>query len=120
MKPLAGATFSMNVKHLAQGGSGGSYVVNFQADITITAQTTLEVALASVHCPNDPDPRDVAAAQQAIHQGCAEVLAPTNCGAVVVVTDLVIHPVDFKPNKYAYWMAIDLQQHLDKLSGESA
>lgn len=120
MKPLAGATFSMTVKHLAQGASGGSYVVNFEADITITAQTNIEVVIASVNSLNNPAPKDLDAAQQAIHQGCAEVLESINCGAVVVVTDLVIHPVDFKPQKYAYWMAIDLQQHIDSLSGKPA
>ncbi|MFK8185582.1 MAG: hypothetical protein AB8B99_19570 [Phormidesmis sp.] len=120
MKPLAGTTFLMNVKHLAQGASGASYVVNFQAEIIITVQTTIEIAIASVNYPNDPDPSDVAVAQQAIHQGCAEVLAPINCGAAVVIINLVIHPVDFKPKQHAHWMAIDLQQHLDELSGASA
>jgi len=122
MSQLAGTTISMKVKHMALGASGGSYVVNYQADITLTEQTAIEVEVVTVY----PMPRniktefgDIQRAQQAIQKGCVEVLTPINCGARVAITDLVIHPIDFKPERYAYWTAIDLQQHLNELSSHS-
>lgn len=108
---------------MSQGASGASYVINYQANITLTEETTIEVNIVSVYPqPRNikPDPREVQIAQHAIQEGCAQVLEPINYGAQVAVTDLVIHPIDFKPRQYARWTAIDLQQQLDKLSGKSA
>lgn len=115
MNSLVGTTVEMTVKHSAQGASGGSYWVDYKADITITADKQIDVSVSDVY-PKNADSRDVEAARKAINHGCMKVLNSTQFGARVSVTALKIHPVDFKPSKFSDWTAIDLQQHLDKLS----
>ena len=115
MNIVPGTTIAMKVKQSAQAASGGSYLVQFEADIEIKAAPPIEVSVESVY-PNDPDQSDVEEARQAIRNVCAEVLGPINCGAHVVVHELAIHPVDFRPEKHSRWTAIALQRQLDNLS----
>jgi len=106
----------LNVKHSAFGASGGSYLVRYRADVAISDSSQITVVVASTY-PNDPAPEDVARAADAIREGIERVLAARNLGATVTVYDLAIHPVDFKPQKFADWTASDLERLLGDLKG---
>jgi len=115
MNNLAGKTLSLIVKHSALGASGGNYLVRYAADIELSSKTDIDVRIIGVY-PNDPAPDDVEAAKNAIHKGCAQVLLPLSVGACVIVRDLAIHPVDFKPEQFLRWTAIELQRKLATLT----
>ncbi len=117
MGSLVGRSLRMNVKQSAQGASGGSYLVRYSAEITLTAQADVHVTVAEVY-PNDPEQSDVDAARNAIQEGCRKTLQPLNLGALVTVHELTIHPVDFVPDKFAVWTAHDLKRKLDSIHGD--
>ena len=118
MNSLVGKTIEMTVKHMSQAASGGSYVVHYTAEILITVDKQIDVSVDAV-VPNNADARDIEAARKAINDGCVEVLSAKSLGARVSVRRLIVHPVDFKPARFAYWTAIDLEQCLDELSVSS-
>lgn len=84
------------VREVRQASSGGSYVVMYQVDVFEPADA-LEVACHGV-APTGADEADVAEALAAVRRGAAAALAGR--GARLVVSELVIHLVDFKPLAY--------------------
>lgn len=82
------------VREVRQAASGGSFVVMYQVDVFEPADA-LQVECRSV-APIPTDPADVAEALAAIRRGAATALA--GAGARLVVSELVIHPTDFKPS----------------------
>ena len=114
MNPLIGKMIEMNVKHSLIGAGGGDFFVKYRADIEITESNDIVVVIEST-CPyGDPSVDDIAAAKDAIHEGCLDVLGPREVGAQVRVHDLTIHPVDFKPHEFARWTARNLYRHLEQ------
>jgi hypothetical protein len=68
--------------------------------------------------PQDAQPADVDAARDAIQRGAEKVLQPLEQGALIRVWRLVIHSVDFKPQKFEQYTMEELARVLGETTGE--
>jgi hypothetical protein len=102
----------LRVHKVAQAASGGSHVTIYEAEIDL-APGSVEVEILGVH-PKDAFPDAVAAAREAIRRGAERVVQPRGLGAVIRVQRVVVHPVDFKPSKFALYTAEELTRVLEE------
>lgn len=101
----------LHVHEVRQHASGGSSVVIYDAQVTLTEQVEVTVQIGEV-VPEDTGSELVEAAQQAIRRGVEHVLRPRAQGALVSVHRLVVNPIDFKPSRFTLVTALELQRLL--------
>jgi hypothetical protein len=101
----------LRVHKVAAAASGGSHVTIFEGDVQLAAAGVL-VEIDRVN-PADADPATIESAREAIRCGAEEVLTPLNTGAVIKVSRIVIHPVDFKPGEFERYTAEELRRLLE-------
>lgn len=104
------AALELRVRKVVQTLSGGDHVTIFDAEVEFVL-SGIEIQLLSVH-PHDASPDEVAMATEAIRQGAEQVLSPLGRGAIIRVTRIVIHPIDFKPRKFMQYTAEQLKRLL--------
>lgn len=102
----------LRVRQVCQSGSGGSYLVMYQADLALCdGGVSVDVRATAGDGVN---PETVAQAVQAIQQGAETVLAVRGLGAHIRIENLVIHPTDFKPDRYRQFTAEAVAQLLQE------
>ena len=89
----------MAVREVRQSASGGSSYVKYQATFELTSELVINVELACCS-PDYISDDDVSSAIDAIRLGFEQVLFPRQEGARVDISDITIHPVDFKLYRY--------------------
>jgi hypothetical protein len=99
----------LRVHEVNQAASGGSYVVIFEAEVQLQAETAVTAEVESVEPPN-AEQELVEAARQAIIQGAQQVLSPLSRGAFIRVHRLVVHKTDFKPSRLVLYTAQELKR----------
>jgi len=93
--------------------TGGDHVVVFDADVLLLPHdATIAVTLTGVHPAYDRDPEGEQLALDCIRDGIMAVLATRNVGALVEVSNLVIHPVDFRPSYFRRYTVRHLEAAL--------
>lgn len=96
----------LRVRKVMQAASGGSHVTIYEAEVELThGDVRVEVTGVS---PRDAEPEAVARAAQAIRAGAETVLRPRGLGAIIRVSRLVVHPIDFKPREFERHTAEEL------------
>ncbi|MEN8445769.1 MAG: hypothetical protein ABG776_12230 [Cyanobacteria bacterium J06555_13] len=111
-------SFNLNVRKICQSASGGSYVVVYDADVTIVPVSEgVQVVSEGVQVlgiePEDPYyPMDVQRVIEAIRSGAQQVLTPRVLGAVIRVNSIAINIVDFKPRMFEKHTALELERML--------
>lgn len=105
----------LNVSHINQMTSGGSYVVIYDADIELSDSPLIKVEVVAVE-PAHADPELVEAARLAILKGASVVLNEIERGAFFRVHRLVVHPTDFHPNHFARCTALELRRAFARTS----
>jgi len=101
----------LSVRAKQQTSSVFQHVTVYDAEIELTESGfDVEILEVEVLCPSpmDPDPDDLAAARSAILLGAQDVLAPRGLGAKIRVTRLLLHPVDFRADKFRHHTAEEL------------
>ena len=88
----------LRVHKVQQAGSGGSHVTIYEAQVELTPGGVV-VEIAGID-PRDAEPAYVEAAREAIRRGAEEALGPVGSGAIIRVSRVVIHDVDFKPRRF--------------------
>ena len=87
----------LSVRKVCQTSSGGDHVTIYDSDMELTDKPNcVEVKWP----PENEDSEDLRRALQAIAEGARSVLQPLGHGAVITLTRIVIHPVDFKPRRF--------------------
>ncbi|RYX79956.1 hypothetical protein EON83_30570 [bacterium] len=99
----------LSIHQISQAASGGSYVVIYDAEVRLLnhAQVTVEVDRVE---PPETSPDLVELARIAIREGAEHVLLPLSQGAQIQVSKLVINFVDFKPNRFKLFTAIEFER----------
>ena len=88
------------VDDVCQSASGGSYVVKFQAEVKLChLNHDIQVRVAST-VPVNASLDLLEVAIDSIYEGFSVSLTPRNLGAQVIISNLVIHDIDFKPNRF--------------------
>lgn len=87
------------VSKSAQTSGGGDFIVKFDAIVELLPAGTTSVEIGSLHERSEPSHKE--AAMNAILTGFQSVLRPRNLGGNCRIENLVLHPVDFKPLKFA-------------------
>jgi DNA/RNA-binding domain of Phe-tRNA-synthetase-like protein len=100
----------LHVRKIVQTASGGSHVTIFDAEIELTP-SDVRVEVLSVS-PENAAQEDVDAARAAIQRGAEQVLQPLQQGSVIRVWSLVIHPIDFKPQRFEQYTTEELARVL--------
>lgn len=88
----------LNVHEVCQSASGGSHVTIYQADVELMpAENGIQVL---GQAPADALPGYFEEAKSAIQSGAELALSPKGLGAVIHITSIGLHPIDFKPLKF--------------------
>ena len=103
----------LRVHEVNQMASGGSYVVIFEAEVCLHEVHEVTVEVHSV-VPPETEIELVQLAKQAIAQGAEHVLFPLSKGASIQVHRLVVNSVDFKPNRFTLFTALELRKLLNQ------
>ena len=96
----------MRIHKVAQAASGGSHVTVYEAEVELVPGE-VRVEVAGIY-PRNADPESVALAAEAIRSGAERVLRPRGLGAIIRVSRLVVHPIDFKPGRFERHTAEEL------------
>lgn len=102
------------VHKVQQAASSGSHVTIYEADLEFNSDR----GVVQVFCPlesmdggdgrNDED--DVQRVAEAIKRGAEKALTSRGVGAIIRVSRVVIHPIDFKPRKYEQYTTEELDR----------
>ena len=103
----------VRVHEINQTSSGGSYVCIFDAEVMLRSTGKVEVVVAGVE-PEDAEAELVCLAGEAIRAGVSQVIEPMGRGASILVTRLVVHPVDFKESRFKLFAAREMQRLLSR------
>lgn len=106
----------LRVHKVAQAASGGSHVTIYDADIELVSGQPGVQVLGSE--PRDALPGLYQEAAESIRRGAEHVLRPLGLGAVIRISRLVLHPVDFKPRKFEQYTAEALRRLVESRQAE--
>lgn len=106
-------TLRFKVSRCAQTSGGGDYIVKFDAIVELIPDGSTSVVIESLHERSDRSLQE--AARIAILDGFRSVLEQNNLKANCRVENLVLHPVDFKPRKFADCSAEALSAEFGKV-----
>jgi hypothetical protein len=104
----------LRVHEVAQAASAGSHVTIYEAEVELVPGE-VRVEVAGVY-PCDADPEAIASAADAIRLGAQRVLQPRGLGAIIRVSHLVVHPIDFKPGRFERHTAEELGRLVEAAS----
>ncbi len=105
----------LRVRKIRQASSGASHIVIYDAEIQLTSEG---VQVEILNPPEDAYPGEVDAAREAIQRGPEKVLQPRGQGAIIRVSGVVIHPVDFKSWAFERYTAEALERLLEEPPAE--
>ena len=107
---------NLRVHRVNQSASGGSFVVSYEATIELrTDNPRIEVHILATDPPEEHDDEAVVQlAENAIRRGAEHALSPRGLGAKIRVSNIVIHPVDYKPRMYEFFTAFALEELLGR------
>jgi hypothetical protein len=95
------------VHKCCQSASGGSHVTIYDADLEFTVNRgDIQVILP----PGQEAAVDVQEAAEAIKKGAETALTPRGVGAIIKLSRVVIHMVDFKPRKFEQYTTEELDR----------
>ena len=108
----SGKHLELHIKEKCQTASGGSYLVIYDALVTLLSSTrSVEVEIIRTE-PRDCAPRLIMDARGAIRLGVTRSLATSELGAKILVQRIVLHDADFSPQKCAELTTIELNRIL--------
>ena len=102
------------VHKVQQAASGGSHVTIYEAEVDLIPGGS-GVEVQGIR-PDDGAPGAAELAASAIRRGAERALRPHGLGAVIRVTRVVLHPVDFKPSKFEQYTAQELGRLLPPMT----
>lgn len=92
--------------------SGGSHVTIYDAEVELVPGSASVQVLGAE--PPYALPGHYQQATEAIRKGAEQVLGPSGMGAVIRITRLVLHPVDFKPREFERCTAEELRRLMEQ------
>ena len=102
--------FSFRVFEVNQAASSGSYVVGFRAEGRTTSCGNVTVTIESVRHPEYDDQELQEMALKNMTEGFCLVASDLNIGVEVSIHNLILHPVDYKPNRQRMYSACYLAE----------
>lgn len=102
----------LRVHKVQQAASGGSHVTSYEADLEFVSDGAGVQVFGSE--PRDAWPGCYQQATDSIRKGAEQVLQPLGLAAVIRISRIVLHPVDFKPRKFEQHTAEELRCLVDQ------
>lgn len=93
-------TLPLRIKRICQTASGGSHVTRYEATLEFMTAPGVDVVLAHHAEVLGRDKELLSQALDAIRTGALTALEGSGRGAVIEVTAILIHPVDFRPHMH--------------------
>jgi hypothetical protein len=103
----------LRVREIHQTSGAFEHVVIFDAEILlVSGDPTIDVELVSAEPNSYADPELEKVVLQSIQEGVLAVLEPRGLGAIVHISALWVHPIDFVAQKYKTYTSRYLEKAL--------
>jgi hypothetical protein len=99
----------LHVHKVALFASGGSHVTIYDAEVEIGGTGVRVIGTE----PSGTVPGSYQEATEAIRRGAEQVLGPLGVGAIIRISRIILHPVDFNPRKFEMYTAEQLKSLMD-------